>query len=525
MARTWNRPDLTGTRNGTNKNFTIPSLPDGAAVWIIFNGNILFEVSLSPDSLQYTRTGSAVTLGLAPTATDTLWAYIAAEEEGAVSQALQLIQEIRRTFYYDVEARNKADALQEIIEKDISSVRWTYYPIGGCGEAEIVLRRPYDDCGDIVLDWDMQIWRDIDILGKAGAQLPAQLPVRLGTAHHGGRELRYSGFVREIQRVLAADDEQVILRCAGYSRQMNYIFIPEQDSPWMNVDVAAIVRDIITRFVVPGSKIILDPDLVPDTGVIIQAPGINFDGTAFDAIRVLGELAGNAEWGVRADRKFYFVQPTQTAKQTHPIGSHVALYRPAVNTDDIVKTVYLRGANGFKATANFGAPEAGFFKQRREFVAAIQSENTAELWAASYFARHGESQPSGTLQLGETDDWIENVGHPLGLLRVIGGPVFTSPGDRLGSGASTAAFQVNAFQPGAFQGSTPEGGAQLPIKLASIYGRYTDESFRIASISYQPTDDALSIDIGLGERKRPLSDIFELINYKLAELQSAQGLT
>lgn len=496
MARTWTHPDLTGTRNGSNTNFTIPSLPDGAAVWIIFNGKILFEVALSPDPLQYTRTGSAVVLGLAPESTDTLWCYIAAADEEAISTALSLIQELRKTFYYEVLARDKADALQEIIEKDISSVRWTYYPIGGCGEAEIILRRPYDDFGELNLDWGIEIWREVDILGKAGARLPAELPIRLGTAHHGNRELRYSGFVREIQRVLA-DDEQVILRCAGYSRQLSYIFLPDEDTPWQNMDVGAIVRDILQRYVVPGSKVILDPALVPDTGVILDQ--ISFDGTAFDAIRVLGEIAGNAEWGVRADRKFYFLQPTQSAKQTHVIGDRIALYRPAVNTDDIVKTVYLRGANGFKATVNFGTPEAGFYKQRREFVAAIQSATTAELWAASYFARHGESFPSGTLQLGETDDWIENVGHPLGLLRVIGGPVFVSPGDPL--------------------------PAELPMKLANIYGRYTDESFRIASISYQPTEDALAIDIGLGERKRPLADIFEMYNYKIAELMSAQGLT
>jgi len=464
-------------------------------VWIVFNGRILFEVGIGPDALQYSRTGAAVVLGLAPAADDTLWAYVAAEEEQAATTAIALVQELRRTFYYNVEARDKAGLLQEILEKDISSSRWTYYPIGGCGEAEIILRRPFDDFGSVALDWDMQIWRDVDILGQAGARLPAQLPIRLGTAHAGSRELRWGGFVREIQRILA-DDEQVILRCAGWSRQLAYIFIPEQDTPWQGQDIGAIVRDIIDRFVIPGSKIQRTTalTLVPDTGVVIDQ--INFDTTAFDAIKVLAEIAGNAEWGVRADKEFYFLQPSTSVKQTHVIGDRISLYRPATNTDEIVKTVYLRGAGGFQATINSGTPEAGFYKQRREFVASIQSEDIATLWGAAYFARFGESQPSGQLQLGETDDWIENVSHPLGLLRVIGGPVFISPGDPL--------------------------PAALPMKLGNMYGRYTDESFKIASIAYQPTDDALQVDIGLGQRKRPLADLLETINYKLAELQ--QGM-
>jgi hypothetical protein len=523
MPRTWARPDLTGTRNGVNLSFSIPSMPDGGMVWIVFNGRLLFEVSLSPDSLQYSRTGAAVVLGLAPTATDTLWAYVVDEGEAVLTTAIQLVQEQRRVFYYNVEARDKADVLHEIIEKDISSTRWSYYPIGGCGDADIVLRRPFDDFGQLALDWDIQIWREPDILGKAGAQLPAQLPIQLGTAHQGTRELRYSGFVREIQRV-CADDEQVVIRCAGYSRQLNYIFIPEQETPWQGMDVAAIVRDIIYRFVIPGTKITLDENLVPNTGITIDS-SINFDHTAYDAIRLLGEIAGNAEWGVDAQRRFYFLQPANQAKQTHVIGDRISLYRPATNTDDIVKTVYVRGANGQKFVFNYGTPEAGFHKQRREFVAALQSEDVAALWGAAYFARHGESHPSGQLQLGETDDWIERVGHPLGLLRVIGGPVFVSPGDPLGSSAASAGFQPGAFQLGAFQSTTPAAGAALPLLLGAVYGRYTDESFRIASISYQPTDNALAVDIGLGERKRPLADLFETINYKLGQLAQAQGLT
>src|SRR5262245_3673818 len=117
--RTWARSDLTGTRNGSNVNFTIPAMPDGAVAWIVYNGKLLFEVARSPDARSSSRTGAAVVVGLPPQADDTLWAYIVSEViEEVPSSAVPLVQESRRTFYYNVEAFDKNGLRQEIIEKD-----------------------------------------------------------------------------------------------------------------------------------------------------------------------------------------------------------------------------------------------------------------------------------------------------------------------------------------------------------------------------------------------------------------------
>jgi hypothetical protein len=64
----------------------------------------------------------------------------------------------------------------------------------------------------------------------------------------------------------------------------------------------------------------------------------------------------------------------------------------------------------------------------------------------------------------------------------------------------------------------------LPVKLGAMYGKNTDERFRISSIQYQPTEDALRITIGLGQRRHPLADIFGNINYRLTQQEQAQGL-
>jgi hypothetical protein len=528
MPRTWYRADLVGLRNGINTSFTVPGLPPDAVstVEIIFNGKLLYKVGISPAGpLECSITGSAVVVGLAPDPTAQLWVIVVSNDEVAIRVSIPIVQEERRTFYFGVEAYDKNLVFNEWLDKDISSITWSYNPIGGCGVADITLRRPYDELGDLSLEWGIEIWREPDLLGKPGARLDAPLPIQLGIAHYGNRELRWGGYVWEIERVLS-DDEQVILRCDGWSRQLRRIFIPE--TTWENQDVGYIVRDLIERFVVPGTRILktFELGLIPDTGIVIDS--ITFDAYASDCLRTLAEIAGNCEWGCLPNREFYFIAPSATTiKQTYAIGDRVLDYRPRSSADEIVNRIHLRGANGFKRTIELGELEPNYYKEHHEFVSAIQSDAVATLWAQSYAANHAIDSPSGQLVIGETDEWIESVGHPLGLLRVIGGPVMTSIGDRLESNVLVpGSFDPDIFDPAIFSTEdalSPEG-ALLPVKLGAMYGKNTDERFRISSIQYQPTEDALQITIGLGQRRHPLADIFGNINYRLTQQEQAQGL-
>jgi hypothetical protein len=70
----WKIVDLTGTKNGSNVTFTIPDTPDLQTLLIVFNGLPLHRVVSAPGVLQYTISGTTITLGLAPGANDRVWA-------------------------------------------------------------------------------------------------------------------------------------------------------------------------------------------------------------------------------------------------------------------------------------------------------------------------------------------------------------------------------------------------------------------------------------------------------------------
>jgi hypothetical protein len=409
-------------------------------------------------------------------------------------------------FNFQIEIRNTKDQLVDLLQtprrdEGLKSTRWQYDALGGCGACDIVVRRPFDDYGDLALDYDVQIWREEDVYGSpGGTPLPAQLDQQLGVGFTNSKELRWSGFIRQFTPVLDRDEEMVKLSCAGYSRQAAYIVVP--DITYQSMDVAAIARAIVDTYIVPSTKIKRTGalNLMPDSGVVVSGTGLRFFTSAYEAIKTLADIAGSAEWGVRADREFYFLPRSTAVKQTWEIGSRVAFYQPETSSDDVVNRVYVQGAGGVKYAIDNLPAAAGYQKERVEHVNSIATSSDAALWALGYFAKFGTAQKKGQLRLGATDAWIENFAGqtmpPLGRLRVHGGPIFVLTGET-------------------FTGD-------VPFTLAGSYGAYVDDQYRINSIGYSPSENGLDIAIDLGEKRGALADYFNSIVFKLGELR--QGL-
>jgi hypothetical protein len=64
----WMIEDLSGTINGSNRDFTISQSPVAGSLMVIQQGIVLEAVGSQPDFMQYAyvQTGTAVILGLVP---------------------------------------------------------------------------------------------------------------------------------------------------------------------------------------------------------------------------------------------------------------------------------------------------------------------------------------------------------------------------------------------------------------------------------------------------------------------------
>lgn len=70
----WKIVDLGGTKNGSNTVFTIPDTPDLQTLLVVLNTSNLHRAVSAPNVNEYTISGTTITLGLAPNASDRLWA-------------------------------------------------------------------------------------------------------------------------------------------------------------------------------------------------------------------------------------------------------------------------------------------------------------------------------------------------------------------------------------------------------------------------------------------------------------------
>jgi hypothetical protein len=72
---TWVIEDLSGTKNGSNVNFTISHTPIAESMMIVHQGirQVRVAVTPQPGEAQYGVSGTAVVMGIAPAASIDLW--------------------------------------------------------------------------------------------------------------------------------------------------------------------------------------------------------------------------------------------------------------------------------------------------------------------------------------------------------------------------------------------------------------------------------------------------------------------
>lgn len=80
--------DLSGTKNGTNVTFTISQAPTGAVIMIIRSGVALEKVASAPGLMQFSISGTTITLGNAPLAGEDLWTFMQIGGSGFVIENL-----------------------------------------------------------------------------------------------------------------------------------------------------------------------------------------------------------------------------------------------------------------------------------------------------------------------------------------------------------------------------------------------------------------------------------------------------
>lgn len=184
-------------------------------------------------------------------------------------------------------------------------MEWNYHRRGGCGSFRLTLREDFPEAGIAIREgWEIH--------------------VRIKLPDEDEYTTWYRGVIRNVKRQNEAQELITEVAGQGYLEQLANVQVHRRYPKGLRVD--QIVADIINTFVLPNTRILRTSatDGIDSSSYVTEGP-LHFECSALKAIRFLAELQGDREFGVAADRQFFFRAKSTTIRdalfQTYTVAS------------------------------------------------------------------------------------------------------------------------------------------------------------------------------------------------------------
>ena len=364
-----------------------------------------------------------------------------------------------------IELRDRNFDLLEILEKDAYSISWKYNRLGGCGNFSLNLARKYNAPKALSGFFDIRIYK------------------RNSANNYS---LWFAGYIEEKEGTLGSK-ERINISGVGYVGQLRTVIV---DTTYTSNEISVIVKDILDNYVVPNTDITYDAGDIEDTG--FTADSVEFKGNAMRAFETLAEIAGEREWGVGADKKFFFKQRSDVIGFRFVRGKQIKGYSPVFNFRDIVNKLYLEGGDvgGSKYTRTKTASQSILKYGTLEKIiqnSSITTDSVADQYLTAILDEKSDLDIKAKLKLIDYESRFEDS-IPLPLIEIM----------------------------------------ELGVRYGEdYYGNFLysgDLAFRINNISYKLDDKggALGISLDLGTRKTSLVDSIGRLDYRIEQLRQAR---
>lgn len=364
---------------------------------------------------------------------------------------------------FRIELSDKAFNRLEFLEDEVTNLSWGYNRIGGCGSFSFSLPREY--CNERFISGDFNV--------KIHRRNPST----------GDYDLWYQGYVEAKVPSIKGGSEVIEVRGSGYQGQLSRIYI--DDETYAGMDIADIVDDILTNYVLPEMDITIGT--IDPTG--FSPSTLTFNTDVLSALQTLADITGTREWGVDRNREFNFLQRSTTEGFIYPIGSEKILnFSSDDSFKDIINRVVIQGGDvagtPYKNTYDLVASQLKYnVRTEVKQNASITTNDVAEQFANAIFEDHSGVVRRGQVELLEEKLIEETL--PIGLFRM------QAPAFRYGQ---------KAYLTGLYSG---------PI------------NYQINQISYSVDSNGnLKISMDLGQLRPTLSEALAQIEYELEQLRS-----
>lgn len=362
---------------------------------------------------------------------------------------------------YSVELRNRYFDKVSIITKYSKDLSWEYAREGGYGRGSILLAMDYDALQNLIgPDYDVQIFVETNGLifrGYVDGDTPTvNLP--------DGIKVSLYGYMGQLQRVRVLET---------YTGQ----------------EVSVIVEDILDTYIVPNTKITYDAADIETTPYTPDS--LVFDCMADEAIKTLAALAGNYEWGVDRNRKFFFKVKTNEVKHYLKYKIDVQKYEAYNDYSKIINRLYIKGGSSFTATVSNSESIASYgLREKIVSNSSITTSAVAQRYGSMVLADEARIHRRATINLINTTRFMENT-TPIGRFKIVGED-------------NVAAKKYGAAD--AIYGTFKYGGGF---------------SLEINKIDYHLRDEAMDISINAGFTKPDIANQIKRLENDIQQIRNA----
>lgn len=365
-----------------------------------------------------------------------------------------------------LEIRDRSFNIVDILDNEYLDLTWAYSRIGGCGEFSFRLPR--------------KLFEELAISGSYNVRIYYRNP---DTASY---DLWYQGQIENKSPSIRGNSEDIAISGHGYQSQLSGIYL--DGVTYTSQEASVIVKSILDTYVTPNTNISYSVSDLEATTFTFDTLEFNTD--ALSALQTIADTVGTREWGVDANRNFFFKARSSTVGFRYSVGRNITNYSENQDFKEIVNRIIVQGAQVggtyFKATFN-NAPSQLKYGLRTKTVqnSSVISSSVAQQFANATFAEFNEASVKTMFELVGVEAQLEAT-TPIPLVNIL---------------VKQDKYGERRFGEGLYSG----------LVNASIN-----------RINYTVTNNgSLKINIDLGKIRPALSEEIAQLEYRLEQLRSA----
>lgn len=298
-----------------------------------------------------------------------------------------------------LEVRDRSFNVIYILDKEYLDLSWSYSRIGGCGEFSFRLPR--------------KLFEELAVSGAYNVRIYHR------NTSTNSYDLWYQGQIENKVPSVRGNSEDIQISGHGYQSQLSNIYL--DGVSFTSQEASVIVKSILDNYITANTDISYSISDLEATSFTFDT--IDFNTDALSALQTIADTVGTREWGVDANRRFFFKARSAQVGLRYSIGRNITNYSENQDFKEIVNRIIVQGAQVggtyFKATYNDASSQLKYGLRTKLIQnSSVVSSTVASQLASATFAEFYDAIIKNTFELVGVETQIEAT-TPIPLVNIL----------------------------------------------------------------------------------------------------------